>query len=69
MKIIVEINNQINYIKKHSSFYKNILKDYNQINNLSEFKQFPYTTKNDIAKFNEDFLCIHEDKVRDFSQS
>ena len=66
MEIIEKINNQINYIKKNSRFYKNILKDYNQINNLSELKKFPYTTKNDIAKFNKDFLCVHEDKVRDF---
>jgi phenylacetate-CoA ligase len=64
--MIDKINKQINYIKKNSKFYKNILKDYNQINNLSELKVFPYTTKNDIAKYNEDFLCVPEYKIRDF---
>lgn len=64
--MIDKINNQINYIKRNSKFYKNTLKEYNQINDLFELKQFPYTTKNDIAKFNEDFLCVPQEKVRDF---
>ena len=64
--MIDKINKQINYIKKNSKFYRNILKDCNQINNLSELKEFPFTTKNDIAEYNEDFLCVPEYKVRDF---
>ena len=64
--MIKRINQQINFLKKNSRFYKKKLDAYNQINDLFELKQFPFTTKIDIAKYNDEFLCVPKNQVRDF---
>ena len=64
--MIKKINQQILYLKQNSRFYKKQLDEYIQIENISEFKKFPFTTKIDIAKYNDDFLCVPKNQVRDF---
>ena len=64
--MIKRINDQINYIKNNSVFYKSKLAQYTEIKNISEIKNFPFTTKDDISVNNSDFLCVPIDKIRDF---
>ena len=64
--MIKKINQQIRYLKQNSIFYKKQLDEYSQIENISEFKKFPFTTKIDIAKYNDYFLCVPKNQVRDF---
>ena len=64
--MIKKINQQICYLKENSIFYKKQLAAYSHIENISEFKKFPFTTKIDIAKYNDDFLCVPKNQVRDF---
>jgi len=63
--MIKNINQQITYLKKNSRFYKKRLRLNNQIKQLSDLKDFPFTTKDDISTYNSDFLCVSEDKIRD----
>jgi len=64
--MINKINSQIRYIFQNSRFYKTQLTEYCRIKNISELKKFSFTTKSDLAKYNDDFLCVSKTKVSDF---
>ena len=52
------------YLKAHSPFYSNLE---GELNHLSDISKFPFTSKDDIAERNEDFLAIPLSDVRDYS--
>ena len=65
-QILARINNQIDYLKEQSRFYKKQLNQFSKINDLLSLKELPFTTKEDITMYNDDFLCAPKHKVRDF---
>lgn len=64
--VLEKINDLLCYIQINSPYYRNILHPYCKIDKLTDIKELPFTTKDDIAKQNKDFLCVPENKIRDF---
>ncbi len=60
----------VEYVNSHSNFYKKLFSDNNiraeKIKAISDFKQIPFTTKEDIQKHNDDFFCVSRDKIIDY---
>ena len=64
--VLEKINHLLSYIQINSTFYKKRLLSYCKIDKLIDIKKLPFTTKDDIAKQNKDFLCVPENEIRDF---
>ena len=71
------INNQdeklqalVQYISANSSFYQRVFNeqklDIESIKTPADLIQLPFTTKDDLAKYNDDFLCVPKSKITDF---
>ena len=60
----------LNYLQEHSKFYKELFTkhhiDIRQIKTLEDLTQIPVTTKDDLQKRTEDFLCVPKNKIVDF---
>ena len=59
------------YLETHSPFYQKLFKE-NDINiadiqTLEDLQKIPTTTKNNIQQNNDDFFCISNDKIVDYS--
>jgi len=58
----------LSYVSEESPFYKRLFKakgfDVSNIEN--HFSEIPFTTKDDLAKHNDDFLCVPKSKIVDF---
>lgn len=53
------LNDLLRYLHEKSPFYQNHLSQLpKQLESLNDIKQFPFTTKEDLAKNNEAFRCI-----------
>tara|TARA_B100000902_G_C27293077_1_gene908342 strand:+ start:1169 stop:2401 length:1233 start_codon:yes stop_codon:yes gene_type:complete len=64
--IIDKINWQIKYLKANSKFYKSTLAATDSIKTISDYKQLPFTTKEDLSNYNNQFLSVKESEIRDF---
>ncbi|MDR2824437.1 MAG: AMP-binding protein, partial [Prevotellaceae bacterium] len=60
----------LKYLQNNSLFYQKLFSknkiDVNKINFLEDLQQIPFTTKQDLQLFNDDFLCVPREKVIDF---
>ena len=60
----------LQYLKAHSPFYQNLFKknkiNIDKIQYLSDLQQIPFTTKEDLQLYNDNFLCVPREKVIDF---
>jgi len=60
----------IQYVSENSTFYKKMLKEkgvsVGDIISDSDLAKLPFTTKDDLAQFNDDFLCVAKNQVADF---
>ncbi len=70
MSLPQKLQNLIQYVSKQSPYYKRlfslngiVIKDHVS---LEQFDEIPFTTKDDLAKYNEDFLCVDKSKVVDY---
>ena len=58
------------YLKEHSRFYQRMFQqngiDISKISTLEGLRQIPVTTKDDLQKFNHDFLCVPREDVFDY---
>ncbi len=65
-----ELKKLLSYLKDHSAYYQAVFKKENidvaSINELEDLSKLPLTTKEQLQKFNEDFLCVPKQKVIDF---
>lgn len=62
-----EIQQHLEYVSQNSAFYKRLFNK-NGIN-ISEpniFHKIPFTSKDDLAQHNEDFLCVARNKIADY---
>ena len=57
------------YLAKHSVFYQKLFEK-NKLNptqiTLDTLTQLPFTTKDDLALHNEEFLCVNKSKIADY---
>lgn len=60
----VQLAAHVDYLKKNSPFYKDLE---GEVSSVEDINQFPFTSKDDIAERNEDFLAIPLSEVRDYS--
>jgi phenylacetate-CoA ligase len=60
----------LKYLNDNSAFYqrlfleKNI--DINAISSVKDLEELPFTSKDDLANFNDDFLCVDKSQIADF---
>ena len=59
----------IDYVYKNSKFYQKHLKEagisIQAIKKIDDLKNIPPTSKDDLNKFNSDFVCVDNDKIID----
>ena len=58
------------YVNAHSPFYQQMFEEHNidisKIVHLEDLQQIPFTNKNDLHLYNDDFLCVPKQKIIDF---
>lgn len=58
------------YLSEHSVYYQRVFKekniDINSIETLEDLGKIPLTTKDDLQKYNDDFICVERSKIVDF---
>ncbi len=57
---IDKIRKAMDYAKRHSPFYKRLLKDIDpyEIKNFDDFSKVPYTLSDELRNKSQDFLCV-----------
>jgi len=60
----------LKYVNENSKFYKQLFHthqiDIKDITSVKDLSKIPFTTKDDLAKYNDDFLCVSKNNVADF---
>ncbi|GLU56764.1 phenylacetate--CoA ligase [Dyadobacter frigoris] len=60
----------LRYININSSYYKRVFAekgiDIETIKKVEDLTKIPFTTKDDLALYNDDFLCVPKSKISDF---
>lgn len=60
----------LQYLKEHSAFYQRMFKEQNiainGIETIEDLRQLPVTTKNDLQKYSEDFICVEKSRIIDY---
>ncbi|GGH38430.1 phenylacetate--CoA ligase [Mangrovimonas yunxiaonensis] len=58
------------YVNTHSAYYNRVFKENNialeTIKTLDDLTQLPVTTKDDLQRYNDDFLCVPKTKIIDY---
>ena len=58
------------YVAEKSAFYKKVFSergiDTSTIHTPADLTKLPFTTKDDLAQYNDDFLCVPKNKITDF---
>ena len=66
-KKLVEL---ISYLKENSKFYQKLFQKHSinthKINTLEDLLKIPVTTKDDLQKYTDDFLCVNKTKIVDY---
>jgi len=74
-EISAETQNQklqqlLEYVSAHSPYYQKILAEcgihYQLIKSPADLVQLPFTTKDDLARYNDNFLCVPKSRIADF---
>lgn len=64
------LSEAIGYLSEHSSFYQNLFRkhhiDIAKIRSVGDLVNIPVTTKDDLQKYNQDFLCVPKTEVIDY---
>lgn len=67
---VSELKILLTYLNENSTFYKKRFQemgiDLSSIKTVEDLQQFPFTTKEDLANNNEEFLCVPKNKVADY---
>ncbi len=60
----------LSYTLSYSTYYKNLFKAngiaINSIHTIEDLEKIPVTTKDDLHKFNKDFICVSPNKIIDY---
>jgi phenylacetate-CoA ligase len=70
MKIQSKIENILNYVSNNSAYYQRLFEsnniDISKIKTIEDLHHIPFTTKDDLARFNEKFLCVPKTEIVDY---
>ena len=66
-----KLNKLLTYLIKNSKYYRNLFKknniDINGINSIEDLVKIPVTTKEQLHKYNKEFICVPEKKIIDYT--
>lgn len=61
---------QLQYLEAHSPYYRKIFKkekiDIEKIRTIEDLSYIPFTSKDDLNKYNDEFICVSKDKIIDY---
>ncbi len=61
------------YLEKRSPFYQRLFHQFgvtsDSLQSLDDLSQLPFTTKEDLQAFNQDFYCVPRQKIIDYSET
>ena len=58
---------QIKYVAQKSPFYKKMFEEHRiNTDDLMDFERIPFTTKDDLAHYNDDFLCVPANHIEEY---
>lgn len=61
----------LSYVNTHSPFYNSLFSknniDINSIKTIEDLSRLPVTAKEDLQKYNDDFLCVPQHKIIDYA--
>jgi len=67
----LKLQEVLHYVNTYSVYYKNLFQKHkievSNIKSLEDLQQIPTTTKEDLQRFNDDFLCVPTHKIIDFA--
>ena len=67
----LKLQEVLQYVNTHSGYYKNLFQEHNidvsKITSLEDLQIIPTTTKEDLQKSNDDFLCVPTHKIIDYA--
>ena len=67
----LKLQEVLQYVSANSVYYQNLFQEHNidisKINTLEDLQQIPTTTKEDLQRNNDDFLCVPTNKIIDFA--
>lgn len=65
-----KLRDVLTYVSEKSSYYKRVLAesrvDIASIQTVEDISNLPFTTKDDLALYNDDFLCVPKSQIADF---
>ena len=66
-----KLNKLLTYLINNSKYYRNLFKknniDINEINSIEDLEKIPVTTKEQLHKYNKEFICVPEKKIIDYT--
>lgn len=66
-----KLHELLRYLEAHSPFYQKLFKENNiqisDIQTLEDLRKIPTTSKNDIQQNNDDFFCVSQTQIVDYS--
>ena len=61
----------LRYLEKHSAYYKKLFKahsiEVSSIKSLDQLQQIPVTSKDDLQRYNTDFICVDKSEIVDYN--
>ncbi|WP_456439660.1 phenylacetate--CoA ligase family protein [Psychroserpens sp.] len=67
---IKKLKDLLSYLNTNSTFYKRLFKtnkiDIDTISSLGDLVTIPTTSKDDLQKYNDDFICVPKNKIVDY---
>lgn len=58
------------HVSNYSNYYKRVFRDHqinvDAIRSVADLARLPFTTKDDLAQYNDDFLCVPKSRITDF---
>lgn len=65
-----KLREQLIFLQNHSPYYQNLFRsngiDIGEIKYLEDLQKLPFTEKEDLHRFNDDFRCVNPEKIVDF---
>lgn len=64
------LRNLIRYVSENSKYYQRVFREQGlkagDIREVADLARLPFTTKDDLALYNEDFLCVPKSRIADY---
>lgn len=61
--ILEKLQENVNYVKENSRFYKEYFKKINRIDSFRRFEELPFTSSSDLLNAPSHFVCVPQNKI------